>query len=210
MLVLDMQAYANHRINGVWLNMGHLKRLTLWIMMVTYQRHPKTSYSTVNLRGNDSFWDHSTYQRRHVILTTSTPNDSACWYVTSLSWTLVSNHFNQSRVAFTNWLVHSLLRALSLPKSANSTIVEFSTYTSIFHGHLVVDFSSYCSCFLWQLSRTSCGFTNLQFHQAKLLPTWLRCAYPSGPGTPVRGPPVAAQKLRGVPWWFWTRLQSCC
>lgn len=151
-------------------------------------------------RGNDSFWDPSTYQRRHVILTSSTPNNSARWYVSSLSWTLVSNHFNQSRVAFTNWLVHSLLRAL-LPKSANSTTVEFSTYTSIFHGHLVVDFSK-LSCFLWQLSRTSCGFTNLQFHQAKLLPTWLRCAYPSGPGMPVRGPPVAAQKLRRVPWWF--------
>lgn len=158
-------------------------------------------WSTVNLRGNDSFWDPSTYQRRHVILTSSTPHNSARWYVTSLSWTFVSNHFNQSRVAFTNWSVHTVCSGLLVRQTQPILLAEFSTYTSIFHGHLVVDFSK-LSCFLWQLSRTSCGFTNLQFHQAKLLPTWLRCAYPSGPGMPVRGPPVAAQKLRRVPWWF--------
>ncbi len=81
-------------VNGVWLNMGHLKRFTLWIMMVVLdvtQRHHvifihihvfaySNSWSTVNLRVNYSFWGPSTYQRRHVILTSSTPNNSACWY----------------------------------------------------------------------------------------------------------------------------------
>jgi len=153
---------------------------------------PKTSYSPVNLRGKDSFWDPSTYLRRHVSLTSSTSNNSARWYVTSLSWTLVSNRFNQSRVAFTNWLVHSLLRALSLPKSANSTC-EISI-------PILQVFMVTCRARLHQPPVPSGQVaTNLAAMRLSFGPRYAS-AWPT-----CRGPKATRGSLV-----VWTRLESCC